>query len=444
VCVVYGKLFIKISSKFLYKYWRGKMTQKSKELRYGCALEGYKDTLTRRVYELEYGDDTRNHFEHDRDKIIFSRAFRRLSAKTQIVTAYGKVTSDHLRSRLTHSLEVVQIAKSIAKYVNSKLEEDLLNYDLIEAIALGHDIGHTPFGHVGEEALFKFMFAYDGENGEYKKDILKSINKKEYNFNKLRHCFQSIKLCCFLEKHYCPNHYGLNLTLATLDGIFKHSNLDSYEMKFYKAMFESYIESFYNGSSKFPIDTMKKIFFDYQSPVTYEGIIVAIADEIAQLSHDIEDIRRITEDKDEIKKYYRKDVIESYNYVIKDIEYNDISIKKILEDLKEEIEKDDNKLYCEYLHAKLIISLAVYAIGEYILRLIDTIKKNGNDILKECNLGEFKNILNCVEKDKIELDERYRLVIEFLNNLSVIKHELTICIFHPVQFYLSQRNLVYP
>ena len=214
---------------------------------YGYILDEFKDDLKKRVFDSEYGDDLRTEFEHDRDRIIFSRAFRRLSAKTQIVTAYGKVTSDHLRSRLTHSLEVAQIAKSIAKYVNKKLNEKgegyKLNYDLIEAIALGHDLGHTPYGHIGEEALFEFMFAYNGEKGEYNRDILKLIYKSK--IRKLRHCFQSLKLACFLEKHYYPNHYGLNLTIATLDGIFKHSNIKKDEMELYKAVFDCYIKEFY-------------------------------------------------------------------------------------------------------------------------------------------------------------------------------------------------------
>ena len=90
---------------------------------YGYILDEFKDDLKKRAFDSEHGDDLRTEFEHDKDRIIFSRAFRRLSAKTQIVTAYGKVTSDHLRSRLTHSLEVAQIAKSIAKYVNKKLKE---------------------------------------------------------------------------------------------------------------------------------------------------------------------------------------------------------------------------------------------------------------------------------------------------------------------------------
>ena len=210
---------------------------------FGYILKEFKDDLKDRVFDSEYGDDLRTPFEHDRDRIIFSRAFRRLSAKTQIVTAYGKVTSDHLRSRLTHSLEVAQIAKSIAKYVNKKLKKELLNYDLIEAIALGHDLGHTPYGHIGEEVLFEFMFAYNGKKGEYDKDILKMIYKSK--IRKLRHCFQSLKLACFLEKHYCPNHYGLNLTIATLDGIFKHSNLKKDEMKLYKVIFDCYVGAFY-------------------------------------------------------------------------------------------------------------------------------------------------------------------------------------------------------
>ncbi len=116
-----------------------------------------KEVRSRIIKQPDYGDK-RSPFLRDRDRIIYSRTFRRLSFKTQVVPASGKITSDHIRSRLTHSLEVMQIASSIALEVNEelrtatkkagKLEADSLNIDLIQAIALGHDLGHTAYGHI--------------------------------------------------------------------------------------------------------------------------------------------------------------------------------------------------------------------------------------------------------------------------------------------------------
>ncbi|MCO5384040.1 MAG: HD domain-containing protein [Methanosarcina barkeri] len=115
----------------------------------------------RLIKELRDDNDKRSEFFHDRDRILFSRSFRRLAAKTQVVTVSGKDSSDHLRSRLTHSLEVMQIASSIGNAINYELERKInsgtngkkLDIELIEAISLAHDIGHTPYGHVGERAL---------------------------------------------------------------------------------------------------------------------------------------------------------------------------------------------------------------------------------------------------------------------------------------------------
>lgn len=105
----------------------------------------------KRTYEYldEDGHCYRSNFQRDRDRILYSRSFRRLYNKTQIFLAGNK---DYARNRLTHSLEVAQIAKTVAKCLN-------LDIDLTEAIALGHDIGHTPFGHIGEYTLHKIMIS---------------------------------------------------------------------------------------------------------------------------------------------------------------------------------------------------------------------------------------------------------------------------------------------
>lgn len=154
--------------------------------------------LTRRKYE-EKSDDIRNPFQHDRDRIIHSRAFRRLMHKTQIFNANK---GDHFRNRLTHTLEVSQIARSIGKRLN-------LHDELIEAIALGHDLGHTPFGHVGERTLNEIL----------KDGIKDSFDGVGENF---KHNFQSLRVVDSLETRY-GEHKGLNLTLATREGMLKHT-----------------------------------------------------------------------------------------------------------------------------------------------------------------------------------------------------------------------------
>jgi len=182
-----------------------------------------------RVYKEEE-HPYRSRYQRDRDRIIYSRAFRRLVYKTQVFVNHE---GDHYRTRLTHTLEVAQIAKSIARSLS-------LNEDLVEAIALAHDLGHTPFGHSGEDALHKIM-------------------KKRGGFD---HNSHGLRVVDVLEKRY-PNFPGLNLTYETREGIIKHSS--SFDHVRIVSPFES------KGSSHL------------------EAQVVDIADEIAYDNHDLED-----------------------------------------------------------------------------------------------------------------------------------------------------------
>lgn len=141
-------------------------------------------TLGRETAEEE--SDMRTAFQRDRDRIIHCKAFRRLKHKTQV---FLSPESDHYRTRLTHTLEVAQIARTIARALR-------LNEDLTEAISLGHDLGHTPFGHAGERALNKLA---------------------SFGFT---HFEQSVRVCRSIEK----NGKGLNLTKEVLDGILCHTH----------------------------------------------------------------------------------------------------------------------------------------------------------------------------------------------------------------------------
>lgn len=171
-----------------------------------------------RKYE-EKQCDFRTCYQRDRDRIIHSKAFRRLKHKTQVFIA---PEGDHYRTRLTHTLEVSQIARTIARSLR-------LNEDLTEAIALGHDLGHTPFGHAGEAAI-------------------NEVYTDEFSHNK-----QSLRVIDILEKRK-ENIPGLNLTKEVKDGILNHT-----------------------GDGE---------------PSTLEGQIVRIADRIAYINHDIDDALR--------------------------------------------------------------------------------------------------------------------------------------------------------
>ncbi|MBG0763350.1 MAG: dNTP triphosphohydrolase, partial [Tissierellales bacterium] len=141
-------------------------------------------------------------FQRDRDRIIHSRAFRRLMHKTQIFNANK---GDHYRNRLTHTLEVSQIARSISKNLG-------LNEELTEAIALGHDLGHTPFGHIGERTLHLLI------SGKIEDEL--NLNKS--NHGGFKHNFQSLQIIDNIEKR-THKYKGLNLTLAVREGILKHT-----------------------------------------------------------------------------------------------------------------------------------------------------------------------------------------------------------------------------
>ena len=171
----------------------------------------------------------RTDFQRDRDRIIHSKSFRRLKHKTQV---FIDPEEDHYRTRLTHTLEVAQIARTISRALR-------LNEDLTEAIALGHDLGHTPFGHVGEEALDAVYKEYVPRGG-------------------FKHSEQSLRVVDILEK----KGLGLNLTWEVRDGILHHSK----------------------GRADLSIDAA--------GPSTLEGKVVKISDRVAYINHDIDDATR--------------------------------------------------------------------------------------------------------------------------------------------------------
>ena len=182
----------------------------------------------------------RTDFQRDRDRIIHSTAFRRLKHKTQV---FVNTSGDHFRTRITHSLEVAQIARTLSKFFN-------LNEDLCETLSLAHDLGHTPFGHAGEEALDNCMKKYGGFD----------------------HNIQTLRTVVLLENRYY-DFKGLNLTLETLDGLLKHNGPIKDLKKYNKILGKNYFKN--------------KINF-LLSP-SLEAQIASISDDIAYNSHDLED-----------------------------------------------------------------------------------------------------------------------------------------------------------
>ena len=182
----------------------------------------------------------RNDFQRDRDRIIHSTAFRRLKHKTQV---FVNTSGDHFRTRITHSLEVSQIARTLAKFFN-------LNEDLSETLSLSHDLGHTPFGHAGEETLNNCMKNYGGFD----------------------HNIQTLRIITLLENRYY-NFKGLNLSFETLDGLIKHNGPVKNLTKLNKILGNNFFK--------------KKIKFSLNSSL--ESQLASISDDIAYNSHDLED-----------------------------------------------------------------------------------------------------------------------------------------------------------
>jgi dGTPase len=180
----------------------------------------------------------RSAFQRDRDRIIHSTAFRRLKHKTQVFVEHE---ADHFRTRLTHSIEVGQVARTIAGVL-------ALNVELTEAVALAHDLGHTPFGHAGEDALDDCMAPFGGFD----------------------HNAQAIKIVTSLERHYAEFD-GLNLTWETLEGIAKHNGPVGGAIPF--ALAE------YNAKHDLELHTH----------ASAEAQVAALSDDIAYNNHDLDD-----------------------------------------------------------------------------------------------------------------------------------------------------------
>ncbi len=218
----------------------------------------------KRMYGCLPEDVNRNEFQRDRERIVNSKAFRRLVDKAQIFSAEK---GDHYRTRMTHTLEVNQISKAIACALN-------LNLDLTEAIALAHDLGHTPFGHQGERTLYDIL---TGEKQKGIFNIADNVWQQNPNlFGGFKHNYQSVRVLTTLEEKYI-GYSGLDVSLQVLEGVLKHTKLVN-------ASIEEFIDSKYIQDLHLELEEDGEPFAS-----TLEGQVVAIADEIAQRGHDIDD-----------------------------------------------------------------------------------------------------------------------------------------------------------
>jgi dGTPase len=235
----------------------------------------------------------RTPFQRDRDRIIHSASFRRLKHKTQV---FVNTEGDHYRTRITHSMEVAQIARSIARYLN-------LNEDLAETLSLAHDLGHTPFGHAGEESLDECMQDHGGFD----------------------HNLQTLRIIMFLENKYLKFN-GLNLSIETLEGLLKHNGP---------------VENLNLVDDLIGIKNFKGM-INFNTYPSIEAQISAISDDIAYNNHDIQDginanlfkleeLVEIDFFRDIYKKYKKK--INKQNYKVATYQIIRDSIDQMIKDL---------------------------------------------------------------------------------------------------------------
>ena len=316
----------------------------------------------------EASNPFRSPFQRDRDRIIHSTSFRRLKHKTQV---FVNTEGDHYRTRITHSIEVSQIARTIAKYLG-------LNDDLAETLSLAHDLGHTPFGHAGEESLNECMYEYGGFD----------------------HNLQTIRIVMFIENKYFKFE-GLNLTLETLDGLIKHNGPVTKLVKI---------------NNLIGLKNLKnKINFSKNSSL--EAQIASISDDVAYNNHDIQDgikakLFTLNDLKqisffDEILKSYKNNlksenndilvyqtIRDSINLMVQDliktttrnILMNKISTKKDVSNKKNQIVDFSNKLKITINEIRDFLRITMY---------------NNKDVLKKNNEGKkiIKKLFSVINKN---------------------------------------------
>ena len=322
----------------------------------------------------------RTPFQRDRDRIIHSASFRRLKHKTQV---FVNTEGDHYRTRITHSMEVAQIARSIARYLN-------LNEDLAETLSLAHDLGHTPFGHAGEDSLDECMQDHGGFD----------------------HNLQTLRIIMFLENKYLKFN-GLNLSIETLEGLLKHNgpvdnlNLvdDLIGIKNFKGM------------------------INFNTYPSLEAQISAISDDIAYNNHDIQDginanlfkleeLVEIDFFKDIYKKYKKK--INKHNYKVATYQIIRDSIDQMIKDL---INNTKNNLRLNNIKKFKDINKTSFLIVNF----SDKIKNSENEIRNflRTKMYNNKNVLAKNNKGKLIIKKLFNKIKQnpkkFISNQQLSK-----------------------
>jgi len=347
-----------------------------------------------RIYN-EKESSIRSPYQRDRDRIIHSSSFRRLKHKTQV---FVNTEGDHYRTRLTHSMEVSQIARTISRSLR-------LNEDLSETLSLSHDLGHTPFGHAGEETLNQCMINFGGfDHNIQSLRIVTSIENKYYNFN------------------------GLNLTIETLEGLIKH-NGPILDLTFHKAILK---KDLFN----------KKIVFN--SFPSLETQVASIADDIAYNNHDLEDGLRaglftikklrtipllsklINKHIKNIKKFRREIVI---NQIIRDL--INLMVTDVLKTTNKNLKKSNPKTVKDIYEQNYLIvdfSSKMKILDNQIKYFLKKNMYNHPQVIINTNKGKkvIKDLFKYISKDPkkyinknlFKYDKKERVVADFIAGMS--------------------------
>ena len=337
----------------------------------------------------------RNPYQRDRDRIIHSTAFRRLKHKTQV---FVNTSKDHYRTRITHSLEVSQIARTLGKYFN-------LNEDLCETLSLSHDLGHTPFGHAGEEILNECMHQYGGFD----------------------HNIQTLRIVTKLENKYY-NFRGLNLCIETLDGLIKHNGPLNSADKIDLIIGKNYFK--------------KKIKFHNQPAL--EAQIASISDDIAYNSHDLEDglkanlftindLKYIPILSDIIKIHEKRINKINQDLFIRQIvrEIIDVMVKDIINSIKKNIKINNIKSINDIYNLNKAIVTFSSEMNVFNILIKKFLKKNmylNKDIQKKTNQGKkiIKKLFLYVNKNpqkffltkNLNKKSKNRIVCDFIAGMT--------------------------
>ncbi len=323
-------------------------------------------------------EDFRSDFQHDRDRIVHARSFRRLKHKTQVFMA---MDGDHFRTRLTHTLEVSQLSRTIARAFG-------LNEDLTEAIALGHDLGHTPFGHIGEVFLDQVMSGQDPLDGLINEKIRSQLGGFKHNY-------QSLRVIDELERRYSYN--GLNLTTQVRVGILRHTGI--------------------RPDIQYP--GMDRNLLDPHPPLlSIEAQVVAIADEIAQQTHDLEDgLRSHIVNLSQVRNL---SIFKNFHPLQKNEEIRNEMIRYLVNLLITDVIEHSNRNLIDFLNTHQIDNHAAFCEKRELLALnLVSFSHAIEKEYRELRIFVYQEIINSARINRLEGKTRYflrKLFKAYMNN----------------------------